>query len=220
MSDAACVLGFAAHSGWAVVVALGGAADGPRVLARERIELCDPGQPRSRQPYHTAAQLPPGEAQPLLARFAASASRRATEAIAELTRTLRAAGAEPRSAGLIGAAGRALPTVEAVLASHALIHAAEGEHFREALRLGCQATGLAVTRVPKRELASQAAATLKMAEPQLSAAVAALGRDLGSPWAVDQKSAALIAWLLLARAQSPAEAARPRLNTTPNGSRR
>jgi hypothetical protein len=197
------MLGFAPHSGWAVVVALGGAADGPRVLARERIELCDLEQLSSRQPYHAAAQLPPAEAQPLLARFAASALRLATEAIGELTRALRAAGAEPRSAGLLAAAGRTLPTLEAVLASHALIHAAEGEHFREALRLGCQAAGLAVTRVPRRELAVQAAATLKMAEPQLSAALAALGRDSGPPWGADQKSAALIAWLLLSRAQAP-----------------
>ena len=59
------------------------------------------------------------------------------------------------------------------------------------------AEGLAVTRVPRRELAVRAAVVLRRTPQQLRRVVDSLGRDLGPPWGVDQKDAALIAWLVL-----------------------
>jgi hypothetical protein len=46
---------------------------------------------------------------------------------------------------------------------------------------------------------ARAAAALGKSSEQLAASVKELGRGLGSPWGADQKSAALLAWLLLAR---------------------
>jgi hypothetical protein len=80
-----------------------------------------------------------------------------------------------------------------------LIHAAEGNHFRAALVCACQSLSLTVTRMPRRELEARAAAVLGRSPPQLAADVRALGAKLGAPWGVDQKSAALLAWLLLAQ---------------------
>ncbi len=45
---------------------------------------------------------------------------------------------------------------------------------------------------------ARAASKLRKTPAQLAAMVRALGQPLGAPWGADQKSAALLAWLLLA----------------------
>ena len=50
----AATLGWRAHSGWAVVVAVGGLPADPIILSREHVELLDGSLPR--QPYHAAAE--------------------------------------------------------------------------------------------------------------------------------------------------------------------
>ena len=47
-------LGWRSHSGWAVLVAVGGSAARPVVLDRQRVELVDGSLPR--QPYHAVAE--------------------------------------------------------------------------------------------------------------------------------------------------------------------
>ena len=88
-------------------------------------------------------------------------------------------------------------TLEATLASHALIHTADGNHFRDALGHGCEALGLPVTRVTHKDLTARASVTLGKSPQALAATLATLGRGLGAPWGADQKAAALLAWLLL-----------------------
>ena len=110
---------------------------------------------------------------------------------------MRAAGEDPRAAGIIASSGRVGATLEATLASHALIHTADGNHFRDALARGCEALGLTVTRIPQKVLLEHASVTLKKSPQALAATLASLGRGLGAPWGADQKSATLLAWLLL-----------------------
>ena len=194
-----CVLGFAPHSGWAAVVAIGGTRVLPLVLARERLELADASLAGAKQPYHAIEALPPEKARERLVKFQASAARLAAAGLRMLVQTARAAGIEPLAAGILDSAGRDGATLEAILASHALIHTADGNHFREALGAACTAQKLPFTRIRQRDLASEAARELKRAPQELTAAVARLGREVGAPWGADQKGAALIAWLLLAR---------------------
>lgn len=59
---------------------------------------------------------------------------------------------------------------------------------------------LPCTRIRQRDLPAEAARALKRTPEALTATVARLARHVGSPWGADQKGAALIAWLLLARA--------------------
>ena len=47
-------LGFRVKSGWAAVVLLTDTAHSPRLSDVDRIELCDPRLPETRQPYHAA----------------------------------------------------------------------------------------------------------------------------------------------------------------------
>jgi hypothetical protein len=196
---AACTLGIAPHSGWAVVVIVAGTAATPRVLARERLELAEDRLSGSRQPYHAIEELPLPEARRRVAGFEASAAGLARAALERLLERAAADGATARGAGILDSAGRSGVTLEAILASHALIHTADGQHFRAALAGGCEALGLAVTRVPQRELTSRATAVLRRPAAELAATVAALGRTLGPPWGADQKSAALLGWMLLAQ---------------------
>jgi hypothetical protein len=194
-----CVLGFAPHSGWAAVVVIGGTPGKPLVLARERLELTEPSLPGAKQPYHAIEGLPLARAAARLARFRASAATRATAGVHTLVEIARAAGVEPIAAGILDSSGHDGGSLAAILASHALIHTADGNHFREALAAACAAERLPCTRIRQRDLAAEAARALKRTPESLTATVAALARDVGSPWGADQKGAALIAWLLFAR---------------------
>ncbi|MGW0810658.1 hypothetical protein [Nonomuraea sp. NPDC002799] len=70
--DGSAALGMKEHCGWAVLVALGGVPDAPRVLLRERVTLLDdPALPD--QPYHAAVGLGLDEAGGLIARVERSA---------------------------------------------------------------------------------------------------------------------------------------------------
>src|SRR5205823_5560433 len=77
-----------------------------------------------------------------------------------------------------------LPELEKVLASHTLCHAGEGILFREALIAAANTRNIPVTARVEREVKAAAAS---------SAALAAIGKTAGPPWAEDQKLAATIA---------------------------
>ena len=91
-----------------------------------------------------------------------------------------------------------MPELAAILQSHALIHTAEGEFFREALVQACGHCGLPVTKVKEREVWSRAAASLRLSTASLQELIAELGRPLGPPWRQDEKLASLAGWVALA----------------------
>jgi hypothetical protein len=191
-------LGLRAHSGWAALVAL--AADGPslEVVDRRRVEMTDPRRPRSKQPYHEAEDLPLEKATSLIDRYSRNAHELARHALKDVVADLRGRGYRLVGSGLLLASGRALPKLETILASHALIHTADGEHFRDALARASEDNGLPVTRIAERDLLARAEAALAQPAARLQSTVASLGRGLGPPWTQDQKLAALAAWVVLA----------------------
>jgi phosphoglycolate phosphatase-like HAD superfamily hydrolase len=196
MKSAPAVLGLRAHSGWAALIALAGPADAPQVVDRRRIEMAEGEE--AKQPYHAAKGLPLSKASALLDRLAKRACTRATEGLAAALEDLRGKGHAPTSAVILTASGRPLPELKSVLASHALIHTADGEHFRDALAEASRHHGLEVTRVREKDVLAQAAAALRRPGADVQAAVAAWGKPLGAPWTQDQKLSALGAWLALA----------------------
>ena len=103
-------------------------------------------------------------------------------------------------AGILLASGRPLPGLAATLASHALIHTAEGELFREALAQASESAGLTVLGVREREAYERGAAALRLASDKLRLRLSEMGRAVGAPWTQDEKLAALAAWLVLAEA--------------------
>ena len=189
-------LGLRAHSGWAALVAVGGGPASPEVLDRRRIEMADDRE--AKQPYHAAEELPLAKARALLDRLARVAQERAAAGLGAVLADLRTDGYDVVGAIVLTASGKALPPLESILASHALIHTADGEHFRDALAFAGRQHGVRVARIREKDLLARAAQAVGRPAPDLQSAVSAWGKPLGPPWTQDQKLSALGGWLGLA----------------------
>jgi len=137
------------------------------------------------------------EAEEYLARCAGVSERLALAAVAEVVREL-----EGRQYGIVGcavllAAGRPLPGLAKILASHPLIHTAEGEFFRNAVRKACERVGISVVAIPEREVGERARAAFGKAAGEVERRIASMGRSIGPPWTKDHKTAALAASVVL-----------------------
>ena len=200
-------LGLRSHSGWAALVAVGASRgdspvpSDPEVVLRRRIELADASIEGSKQPYHEAEGKKPKEAERIVGRCTDSSRRLAREAVWAVLVELRQRQHDVMGCGLLLASGRPLPgNLHAILASHALIHAAEGEMYRDVLRRASEHFSLPVTGVRERDVLARAAEATGVAAPELQSRVAEMGRALGPPWRQDEKLATLAAWLVLAQA--------------------
>jgi hypothetical protein len=190
-------LGIRMHSGWGVLVAVSGDAASPEVLDRRRIVTIDPEIRGSSQPYHHAVNLGLPEAERYLANCAAISERLAFVAIGELLKELEARGCRMAGAAVLLASGRPLPPLGKILASHPLIHTAEGEFFRNAVSKACERLKIPVTGVRERDLEQQAKTTSGKAASGIQRRISTLGGSLGPPWTKDHKTAALAAATLL-----------------------
>jgi hypothetical protein len=159
-------LGFRAHSGWAVAVAVRSVRE---VVERGRIVTG-----KVKQPYHAAEPLAYPAAEALIRECRNASLELAMEAI----RPMLAVHAPVCAAVLVGRA-IALPPLESILKSHAMIHTAEGVFYREILIEACGQLGLKVERVAEKALA----ADLRRVD--------GLRRTLGPPWTQDHKLATL-----------------------------
>ena len=191
-------IGFRVHSGWAAVVAVSLEKGAPVVLARQRVHLVETFTYEFRQPYHTAEKMLEGQAREFIARMQAEARRLAYRAVRELESRTQEQGVKLTRCGLLLASGRPLPVLEKILASHALIHTADGELFREALLDASTRCGLREFTIKEKELLDRAGQVLRAKPNELKRRVTDLGRSLGSPWSQDEKFATLAAWLALA----------------------
>lgn len=190
-------LGFRAHSGWTALVAVALEEGFPVPLLRERPHLVRTFTFEFRQPYHTAAKKP-GEAGPFIARVRSEAEALAAQAIRSAQSILHPRGYEIQRCGLLTASAKPLPEIARILASHALIHTADGELFRKALINGCQQQGLYTASVKEAEVLVRATQALHLTRDELVALLTGLGRVHGTPWTQDEKFATLAAYLSLA----------------------
>jgi hypothetical protein len=184
------------------MVVLGESAAGVQVLARSRLELIDSNDPESKQPYHAVEMVCVEEAMGRLDGYMTVAKSMAYQSIHTKCEDLKVMGYRLKSVGILESAARKPSSLASILASHAAIHAADGDHFRNALAAAAEKDGLTVYRIRTRALEGEAAAGLRRPIQKLRDAVASLGRQVGSPWGADQKQAALLAWLILAYEQA------------------
>jgi hypothetical protein len=167
----------------------------PVVLHHKRVHLVETFTYRFRQPYHTAERLGLAEGREFVARVQAEARDLAYRAIHELQARLDESGYRLSRSALLLASGRPLPELEKILASHSLIHTADGELFRECLTHASTRCGLGVECIKERELLEKAAKALHVPSGRLLPRVTALGRPFGAPWSQDEKFATLAAWI-------------------------
>jgi hypothetical protein len=172
----------------------------PEVILRGRAELGDPSGRVRKNIYQAARGLEPAAAAVLVEAAERIAAERAAAA---LERTLREAMDESalvRSCAVVVGTPAREPPFESILASHALAHAAEGRLYQGALLRSAASRGLDTIAVPKRSIWEQGEAALGVAHDELRHWIDDLRREVGAPWAQDQKLAALAAWIALARA--------------------
>jgi hypothetical protein len=198
MAAQTAAIGFSAHSGWAALVVLGGDAAAPELLARSRVQLIDEHDPESKQPYHAVEFLCVEEATGRLDGYMSVATNLAYDCIRAHREQLKGRGISIGSVGIVDSSSRKQIPLPSILASHALIHAADGDHFRNALFVAAEQCSLQVCRTPARELENHASKCLRRPVQQILETVNKLGLGKGPPWGADQKKAALLAWTLLA----------------------
>jgi len=192
-------VGFRVHSGWAAAVTVCGPMDAPVVVDRRNIRLVKTYTYTFRQPYHTAAKMEREEAVKFIRGVQLDAKRLAVASLRSLQTDLAEGDFRLMIGALLLASGRALPRLEQILLSHALIHTADGELFRDNLRAACSRCDLRVEGVREKELFATASKVLGIQTDALKRRVTALGKVLGPPWSADEKLAALAAWITLTR---------------------
>jgi hypothetical protein len=190
-------IGFRVHSGWAAMVALSVEKGEPVILVRRKLLLVKTFSYTFRQPYHTAEKMPLHDA----ARFVQSVKKESCElglvGIREVQKELNSLDYKVAGSALLLASGRELPEFEKILASHALIHTADGELFRDSIRHSCARAKLPLTAIKERDLLATAAKRLNKRPEFLNCKVSALGKSLGPPWTQDEKLSALGAWIVV-----------------------
>jgi hypothetical protein len=199
-------VGFSVHTGWAASVLVGGTPRSPRILDRREIRLSHSENTLEAEVYHRAAELSASKALPFVKEAQKDAARRALEALRSLS------SAHPLVAAGVLVSAVTLPSdLAAILRSHPMVHTAEGALYRDALAGGAEVCGLEVVRIPRRELATLFARALCKKETQALDWLASIGKEIGPPWARDQKDAAMAAIVALSEAGSlrPPRATRP-----------
>jgi len=183
--------GFKLHTGWAVAVAVANGTGGLRILARRRIELLPADGRIPRFVYHKAAELALPEAGELVSQAMAGSRIAAQTAIQELLDELRAAKVAIPVAGVPTGSTKLPGSLEPILASHSLIHAAEGALFQQAVVAACEAAGVSVFCSRERDI-------WKKLGDHAREQIGAIRASVGPPWGADQKLATAAALAALA----------------------
>jgi hypothetical protein len=194
------------EGGWATYVVLGGRISDPSILFRGRMQLYDSTVEGSNQPFHrVGATFPFHHAEPMdfesseafIERCRKSSQDLAGRALEEVISTHGALNA----CCVLTGPERPLPQLRAILASHGLMHAAEREFYREAVRDAAVRKGIATELVTEKALPTLAE-RLPGTEASRRETLNAYGKLVGSPWGQDEKFAATAAWFGLAMRQS------------------
>ena len=167
------------------------------VIDRRRIITMDPRMPGAKQPYHHVAEAKLTEAATYLEECSRVSRSLAVGVLEQVMRDLDRRHYRLTGVALLLASGRALPSLENILASHSLIHAAEGEFFRQAILDACRHLAIPITGYRERELDEHAKAAFGSSAVQVKRTIASLGKSLGPPWTKDEKTATLAGALLL-----------------------
>jgi hypothetical protein len=185
-------VGFSTHSGWAVTVTAGVGDDGHlAVVDRRRVTLLGDDLPR--MAYHAAAELDADAAERLVATVEASIADHARAVVGELA---SAPDVAVEGIAVVGQP-REIPGLAVVLASHARMHACEGEQYRRGIVEAANDLGLPVLRIGPDELTARTSELLEWTPERTEQELAAVRVALGAPWQTDHKQAALAALTLL-----------------------
>jgi beta-phosphoglucomutase-like phosphatase (HAD superfamily) len=197
----AVALGFSVHTGWAAMVAVSRSGSSLSVLDRRRVGMLPvpvtPSQDAYPHVFHAARELPLADAERFIRKAEGEARARARRELAATVEALRTAGHRVLESAIITARESPARSLEEILQSHTLVHAAEGALFRAVIRGASEDVGLRVFQVPAPELVWRAARVLGLRRDEVPEFLTDVGRPLGPPWTADHKAATLAAVLAL-----------------------
>ena len=191
-------IGIRVHSGWGALVVISGSLGAEEIIERRKVVIIDAKLPGVAQPYHFAERMELRAAERHLAKCATDSKRLALDSLREIIGHLHQRDLNPVVSAILLSSARALPDLDEILASHALIHTAEGEFFRQAFRHSLERLDVPVTGIRERDLEQRATDVFGQAVSRWQKRIDGLGSALGPPWTVDEKSAALAAAIALA----------------------
>ncbi|MGH7025185.1 MAG: hypothetical protein ACREEB_16580 [Caulobacteraceae bacterium] len=184
-------VGFRPHTYWTAAVALAGPPTSPFVTARARIDFAAGDE---RNVYHRVAEMDAAAAETWVTRVRAGVLDKASRGIERFVTGL--GGPDAVVAAVVPSGRGNAPTrIADIVKSHTMMHAAEGEFYRQVVADACAPLGVAVRRIVERDLAAETARRLGIDEAALEARLKEMGRALGPPWSEDQKLATLAAWV-------------------------
>jgi hypothetical protein len=196
----AAAIGLTVHSGWGALVAIAGRHGEGEVLERRKLIIIDPKTAGAAQPYHFVEEMEIRAAEWHLTKCARDSANLALSGLTQVRDALQERGFTVLRSVIVLSAARPLPDLEEILASHALIHTAEGEFFRHAFRSALETLRIPVTGIRACDLEDCSRKAFGKAAAEIQKRVDGMGRIFGAPWTKDEKTAALAAAIVLASA--------------------
>jgi hypothetical protein len=187
-------IGFRVRTGNATAVVLGGPTASPRFLVRVYIPLVDMDDDEARQPYHVMAEQDKERGMRLVRQTLTTATTRAAEATRGLIDRAKHSGYDVNTAILVVGSNT---NPASIRQPHVQAHALEGRLYREAVEAGLSQLGLRSRAIVEREVRATAQDTLDVPLAVLRQTLYDFGELAGRPWRVQDKSAALAAWMAL-----------------------
>jgi hypothetical protein len=169
-------VGLCSRTGSAVAVAVADLS----LAGRWSLNLTVEGVPP--QVFHAAAELTPPDAEALVRRAVQAVDEAATRELRDLLTELGGAA----GVGIVVGDHPVPESLAAIVASHPLMHAAEGQLYRDALLDAATVLGRPAVSVPRRRAEARLAG-------DLAGRIRTLGKDAGPPWRKEQKLAAVAA---------------------------
>jgi len=193
MKATQAALGFRVKSGWAVAILMSGSLRSPQLCDSCVINLSDPRDPATRQPYHAAMGLLETNAKRLKRRM--QSVRRTTEqSVVDLLQRYIDNDYKIRSAGLVVGS---MIDPDSIANPHIRVHALEGRLFRTTLAAALQSRRIRCDTFTERDTYATATKALGKSLAQIKYIVTNLGDSANGAWRAEQKLAALAAWMSL-----------------------
>jgi hypothetical protein len=191
-------IGVRVHSGWGALVAVAGQNGAEEIIERRKVVIIDAKKQGVAQPYHYVEEMELPAAERHVSQCAIDSKHLAREALEHISSELLKRGYSLAGAAILLSSARPLPGLDEILTSHALIHTAEGEFFRQAFRHAFENLEVPVIGIRERELDECAQKAFGKLAAQIRKNINGMGRILGPPWTQDEKTAALAAAIVLA----------------------
>ena len=192
--SATIAIGFRVKSGFAIAVVLRGPASAPQAVARRVVELSDPAEAGTRQPYHDGFYHEQNDARELARRITIVKRCAKTSVAALIDEVWKERDHARLRAGLV--VGSVIDP-KRVGNAHIRAHASEGRLFRTVLADALRSHRIDCDVIVEQQLAAKAAADLGPRDGDVTRVLAAFGKTLGGPWRADEKAAATAAWLVM-----------------------